>query len=52
MPLVSLDLNDLVTPGVVVELTPDEAEAEGLTIEDALTAQEAMDANDDLGEQE
>jgi hypothetical protein len=48
-PVFSNDYLDLTTPGVVVELTPDQAEALGAFEEDALSADEAWDANPDVG---
>lgn len=47
-PLVSTDLADLITPGVVVEVSPAEAEAMGAFEEDALDAEAAWDANADV----
>jgi hypothetical protein len=46
-PLVTRDLDDMLVPGVMVEVTVDEAERIGLIEEPAVTAAEAWDANGD-----
>lgn len=46
--LLSEDWADLLVPGVVVEVTADEAESLGAFEETALTESEAWDANADL----
>ena len=48
-PLVTQNLADLTTPGVVVEVDPDVAEALGAFEETALSEADAWDANADLG---
>ena len=48
-PIVSTDYADLLTPGVVIELQPDEADALGAFREDALSLSDALDANLDVG---
>lgn len=48
-PIVSTNYADLITPGVVVELDPDEAEALGAFQEVALSPDQAWDANADVG---
>lgn len=47
-PVVSTDYADLVTPGVVIEVEPDEAEALGAFEETALTHADAWDGNADV----
>lgn len=47
-PIVSSRLDDLLTPGVMVELTPADAESLGAFEETALTEAEAWEANTDL----
>ena len=47
-PIVTNRLEDLLTPGVIVEVTPDEAEALGAFEETALSEADAWDANTDL----
>lgn len=46
-PIVSRDYRDMLTPGVVVELTPDEAESLGLQEELALSEKDAWESNGD-----
>lgn len=41
-------LTDAMTPGLLVEFDPDEAERAGAFVEDALTEQEAADSSIDL----
>lgn len=48
-PLVSRNLADLATSGVVVEVDPDEADRLGLPDEDAITEDEAFEANREIG---
>lgn len=48
-PIVSTDYADLQTPGLVIELQPDEADELGAFLEDALTQADAWDANADVG---
>ena len=48
-PLVTQNLADLTTPGVVVEVDPDVAEALGAFEETALSEADAWDANADIG---
>lgn len=48
-PLVSTDLGDLVTPGVMVEMDAGEAQDLGAFEETALSLEDAWDANDDVG---
>jgi type IV secretion system protein VirB1 len=48
-PLVSRSPDDLLVPGVLVEVTRDEAEAMGAFEETALSEDEAWEANADLG---
>lgn len=47
-PLLSTRLADLTTPGVAVELSPDEADAFGAFAETALSEADAWEANADL----
>ena len=47
-PLLSTRLADLTTPGVAVELSPDEADAFGAFAESALSEADAWEANADL----
>lgn len=47
-PLLSTRLADLTTPGVTVELSPDEADAFGAFAESALSEADAWEANADL----
>ena len=47
-PLVSRSFADFLTPGVMIELTPEEAEALGAFEETALDEAEAWASNDDL----
>lgn len=49
-PLISEHLTDLDTPGVMVELDPDEAEALGVFEESALSEADAWEANADIQE--
>ncbi len=49
-PVYSPAIEDLTVPGVVVELDPDEAEANGAFRESALTEADAWEANDDGGD--
>lgn len=49
-PVYSTSIGDLTVPGVVVELEPDEAEANGAFRESALSEADAWDANDDGGD--
>lgn len=51
-PLLSNSMDDLLLPGVVVELEPGEAEAFGAFEETALTEDEAWEANADLDGEE
>lgn len=44
----SNNLDDLAQVGVMVELTPEQMEAEGLVIEDAVDFETAMAANGDV----
>lgn len=46
-PILTTDYDELLTPGVQVELTPDEAEALGLVEETALSEREAWESNSD-----
>lgn len=46
-PILTTDYNELLTPGVQVELTPDEAEALGLVEETALSERDAWESNSD-----
>jgi hypothetical protein len=46
--VISESMTDLITPGVVVELDPDEAESYGPFLDDALDEETAWDANADL----
>ena len=46
--VISESMDDLTTPGVIVELDPDEAELYGPFLEDALDEETAWDANTDL----
>lgn len=48
-PHFSTDYADLLTPGVVVELTPDEAEALGAFEETAISEADAWAGNADVG---
>lgn len=48
-PIFSSDYLDLATPGVVVEMTPDEAASLGAFEETAIDASEAWSANSDVG---
>ena len=50
-PVLSDDVADMLTPGVVVEVDADEAEALGAFQETALSETDAWDANADLGEE-
>ena len=47
-PIISQSMADFLTPGAVVELTPDEAEALGAFEETALDEAAAWESNDDL----
>jgi type IV secretion system protein VirB1 len=49
-PVISLDYQDLETPGVQVELDPDEAESLGAFHETALSEADAWEANMDVQE--
>ena len=51
-PIISEQLTDLATPGVMVELDPDEAEALGAFEETALSEADAWEANADIQEGE
>lgn len=46
--VISESMTDLTTPGVVVELDPDEAELYGPFLDDALDEETAWDSNADL----
>lgn len=48
-PIVSTDYADFLTPGVVIELDPDQADDLGAFHEDALSLDDALDANADVG---
>ena len=48
-PLMSRSPDDLLMPGVVVEVTPDEAAAMGAFEETALSEDDAWEANADVG---
>lgn len=48
--ILSTSLSDFGTPGVVVEVDPDEAEALGAFEETALTEADAWESNADLGD--
>ncbi len=48
-PLVSRSSDDLPMPGVVVEVTPEEARAMGAFDETALSAEDAWESNADVG---
>lgn len=50
--VVSRSLGDLTSPGVVVEVDAEQAEQLGAFEEDALTAEDAWEANADLGAEE
>ena len=45
MPIISESMEDFLTPGVIVELTPDEAEALGAFEETALDEEAAWESN-------
>lgn len=47
-PIISTDIKELLTPGVVIELSPNEAEAWGAFEESALDEEAAWEANADL----
>lgn len=47
-PIVSKTIDDIATPGVSVEVEPDEAERLGAFEEDALTDSDAVEANRDI----
>ncbi len=47
-PIISLDYGNLETPGVQVELDPDEAESLGAFEEIALSEADAWEANTDI----
>lgn len=47
IPVFSPAIDDLTTPGVMVEVDPDDAEAMGAFQEDALTEAEAWESNRD-----
>lgn len=49
-PIISLDYQDVQTPGVQVELEPDEAESLGAFEESALSEADAWEANTDVQE--
>jgi type IV secretion system protein VirB1 len=51
-PIVTNRLDDLLTPGVRVELTPEEAEALGAFEETALSEADAWEANADLADED
>lgn len=44
---VNAKLADLDTPGAVIEMDPEEAELAGAFVEDALTAEDALEASTD-----
>lgn len=46
-PVFSPALDDVMTPGVIVEVDPDDAEEMGAFQEDALTEAEAWESNSD-----
>ena len=48
-PILVQSIEELLTPGVVVEVEPDAAEAMGAFAENALSEEEAWEANTDLG---
>ena len=48
LPIISRSMDDFLTPGVVVELTPDEAEALGAFEETALDEEAAWGSNIDV----
>jgi hypothetical protein len=50
--VVSPRLDDLAFPGVVVELSPEEADSEGLSVEDAVSFEDAYEANADTDNEE
>ncbi len=45
--IVNAKLADLDTPGAVIEMDPEEAELAGAFVEDALTAEDALEASTD-----
>lgn len=47
-PIISLNYKDLMTPGVQIELSPDEAKALGAFEETALSETDAWEANSDV----
>jgi hypothetical protein len=49
MPIISTSLDDLTTPGVLVEIQPHDAERLGAFRERALSFEAAFDASIDLG---
>lgn len=51
-PILTTDADQLLVPGVQVKLEPDEAEAEGLSHETALTERDAWESNADLADSE
>lgn len=51
IPQLSNSLDDLATPGVIVEVTAEVAEAEGLVFDDAVDFDTAMDANADIDQE-
>lgn len=48
IPRLSLDPDDLTVPGVIVEVDPDDADAAGAFLEDAVNFDDAWDANSEL----
>jgi hypothetical protein len=46
-PIITSDQTAIGKPGAIVQVDPDEAEALGAFVEDALTLEEAWDANAD-----
>lgn len=48
MPIISENLDDLLTPGVIVEVDPDVAEDLGAFLETALSEEDAWESNIDL----
>lgn len=52
MPQRSSNLDDLATPGVIVELSPEDMEAEGLMVDDTVDFATALDANADANRKE
>lgn len=50
IPLISIDIADFLIPGVQISLSPEEADAAGAFVEDAMSYEDAWAANGDPSE--